>query len=222
MGRRGTLARRHAARTATAGSGATQAMASNTPPPWMDPAHMLTTPAPSAPMVRKIDEARRAHSMMVTPEGNMHPIILNGYLADPTIPWQYMTELTGGPLRAAVRTDWGAKDPVLSVFDVHSAADDSQPFNPFGSLLASDVGFTLEPLYGRVFFTRVIGDGRVVNKLSMESKELLTFKMIGFHSVSEGVRPDFMTDDQYLLAGRKIMTVVALAGLAHDTAPAGQ
>lgn len=191
---------------------------------WKVPAHVLArTEQPTPEQAQRIERTLRAHTLMVAPAGDLVSVVMSGYLSDPAVPHRFMTATLGCPLRAGVRAAWAAQFPELVDLAVHSAADTGgQPFNLFGSLLAAELGFALEPLYGTVFFGRMPGAGGVVGKLPVAAKELIAFKLITLEAVAAKVRPDFVHEEDYLLAWARIRTLLALAHRMRDTADTTQ
>lgn len=183
------------------------------------PAHVLATAAPSDQDLRRIELMRRAHTLLVTPGGDLHTAVMSGYLADPTVPHTFMTDTIGGPRREAPRADWATQYPHLTDLAVYSALDTAQPFNLFGSLLAAELAFALQPLYGPVFFTRrPSGDG-IVAKLPLRLKDHIASTLITLQSVTSQVRPDFVTEADYALVWARLQTLLAQAHAAKNAPP---
>lgn len=182
---------------------------------WQVPARVLARAAadaaPPAHELARQAQTRRAHTMMVSPAGDLLSVVMSGYLADPGVPHAFMDETLGCPRLEAQRASWAAQHPQLADLAVHSARDQGQPFNLFGSLLASELGFALVPLHGLVFFSRVPGQGGVVGKLPVALKDLLAAKLITLASITRQVRPDFVTEQDYQIAWARIRVLLVAA-----------
>lgn len=176
---------------------------------WKIPPHVLArADKPDPDQLRRAQDIRCAHSMMLSAQGNVHPLVITGYHAEPQLPVEFMAETAGAELKVAAYADWRAEHPLASQVDIRSTTGDGHPFNPFGSLLAVEFGAEIEPLYGSVFFCRVSDAAGVISKLSIEVKDMLMFKLVTLQSVIEGVRPDFMSEEQYLWVWQRLRALV--------------
>lgn len=177
---------------------------------WKIPQHLLAQAEPtSADDRERLLNMNRSHCLMVSAEGSMHPVLLSGYLADAQVPLTFMREIAATQVAAAAREDWADADEFAASLAVYSAVPDGQQFNPFGTLLATDVGCTLEPLYGPVFFTRAPHlETGVTPKLSVQQKDALAFKLVTLQSVIEGVRPDYLAQSSYEIIWIRLKTVI--------------
>jgi hypothetical protein len=175
---------------------------------------VLARTAPATPdEVRRAERTRRAHMMMVAPGGDLLSVVISGYLSRPQVPHQFMADTLQCPPREAVRAPWAAQYPQLAVLAVYSASDTGAPFNLFGSLLAAELGFALEPLHGPVFFTRVPGPHGVVGKLAVPLKEMIAFKLITLESMAARVRAGVASEGE---AQEVLARIQALLVLAHQ------
>lgn len=156
---------------------------------WRIPQRVLDAAAPLDPELwRRAQDALRAHSVLLTDEGGLHPILLHGYLDDPQLPLRYAATALGGQLRAA-RAAQG-QNPQVAMYTVR--ARDAEWFNPFASLVGAHLGLELAPLYGKVFVCRAPHPQTgVITKLPVAVKELIAmYKTWILHSLAGQVPRD--------------------------------
>lgn len=182
---------------------------------WRVPAHVLAEAnaqdAPTPEQKRRIADGMRAHSLMASPAGDLHPILLTGYIADPMLPFVFMEETAGCRIATVARAPWAEEDPTLPQVAVYTTPEFSGlPFNPFGSLLASDLGYALLPLYGPVFFCRVPDPvTHVMAKLSPQVKDLIAYKLVTMQAALNGNRPPYMSPEAYQELWSRAKAVIA-------------
>lgn len=133
---------------------------------WKVPQHLIEPPVD--PNV--LAAAERAHQLAVSPEGGLHPVILNGYHTDLGFPARRRFELSGIDLVQRERTEFADRLGVLTDVWASERREDGA-FNVFGSLLAGSLGRQLVPLYGTVFFANPPGPDGVTRKLPRAIKE---------------------------------------------------
>lgn len=168
-------------------------------------------------------DAARAHSLLISESGGLHPVLLNGYVADPGLPLRFVAAQTDEELVPAGRADWAAADASLAQVAVYSGAWRRQWFNPLGSMVAAELGAALVPLYGPVWLCRPADAAGVISKLSVPVKELVAFKLAAVRAVLSGVRPAHLDEQAYLVLWARMRTLLeihhAAAGSAGGPAP---
>lgn len=157
------------------------------------PAHLATSPArPSGQaardMAENLDSAMRAHHALISPQGNLHPVILSGYLSDPGLPLAAINEQSaefGAPVVKLPREDVEL-DPVADAVDLYASDIVLPEYNLYGSLLAVDLGVVAAPRYGHVYVMMRPDREGIIRKLSLPIKDTLERKLRVFAHVLSG------------------------------------
>lgn len=162
----------------------------------------------------RIEDAARAHSMMLSPTGQLHPLHLSGYLADPHVPLDFFREIAASDIVPAVRVTGDGErgqSRQLAIYSVVRCPGnaDTALFNAFGSFLAAECGFEPVPLYGDVFFCRPPDpDSGVIAKLPGPVKDMIAFKLLTAQAIFEGIRLDYVTEEGYRMAWARLKALV--------------
>lgn len=141
-----------------------------------------------------VDAALRAHHALISPEGNLHPVILSGYISDPGLPLAAINEHSAGfgaPVVALPRETAVPLDPVSAAVDLYASDIVLPDYNLYGSILAVDLGCLPAPRYGHVYVMMRPGPDGIIRKLSLPIKDTLERKLRVFAHVLSGDLADF-------------------------------